>query len=112
MSLTVKLLPVIEEPAAEHHEKQSAGEVQPQNKIVIVFFLLRETYTSLQPLRRSVLTRRVGEEISTRGGGTVECPEWVMRDENGKEKRRERCDWEWTRLRGFAIRRGDRGREE
>ena len=51
MSLTIKLLPVIEEPAAEHHEKQSAGEVQPQNKIVIVFFLLRETYTSLQPLR-------------------------------------------------------------
>ena len=32
MSLTIKLLPVIEEPGAEHHEKQSAGEVQPQKR--------------------------------------------------------------------------------
>ena len=37
MSLTIKLLPVIEEPAAEHHQEQSAGEVQPQ-KISWLFF--------------------------------------------------------------------------
>ncbi len=76
------------------------------------FSFLREPYTSLQPLRRSGLTRRVGEEISTRGGGTVKCPEWVMRDERGKGKRDERDDWERTRIRGIALSKEDRGKKE
>ena len=112
MSLTIKLLPVIEEPAAEHHQKQSAGEVQPQKRSWLHFFLLREPYTSLQPLKRSGLTRRVGEEISTRGGGTIKCPEWVMRDQRGKGKREKRDDLEGTRIRGIALIREDRGKEE
>ena len=70
------------------------------------FFLLREPYTSLQPLRGSVLTRRVGEEISTRGGGTVLCPEWMVRNERGKGKRGGRDDWEGTRIRGIVFEQG------
>ena len=106
MSLTIKLLPVIEEPAAKPHQKQSAGEVQPRKKSWLLFFLLREPYTSLQPLRGSVLTRRVGEEISTRGGGTVMCPEWMMRNERSTGKREERVGWEGTRVRDIVFGQG------
>ena len=44
MSLTIKLLPVIEEPAAEPHQKQSAGEVQPRKKSCLLFPSARAVY--------------------------------------------------------------------